>query len=162
MISFKQAEAYKLQEKASSLFRMGVEAGPLYFEEYCRLGKEVFECSESLFPCCGDTPEEEAHICLALLMGYTSTAYNYGDKEEKKQQVLTRATKVVEELSDGLLKCQLLTYCYGEVFEEELASEARRIMQTWQEREWGEEECRIKETLDMMEQNPYPTIYMDN
>ena len=55
-----------------------------------------------------------------------------------------------------LLKCQLLTYCYGEVFEEDLAQEAHQIMDSWKNRALSEEELEVMETLQTMEDNRYP------
>lgn len=54
-------------------------------------------------------------------MGYNATLYNNGDKEERIQHILDRCWDVLEHLPASLLKVQLLVYCYGEVFDEELA-----------------------------------------
>ena len=88
----------------------------------------------------GATSEEEAAICLSLLMGYNATIYNDGDKESKIQSILDRSFAVLDHLPASLLKCQLLTYCYGEVFEEDLAQEAHQIMDSWKNRALSEEE----------------------
>ena len=103
----------------------------------------------------GENPEEEARLCLALLMGYNATIYDYGDKESKKQVILDRSLLVLESLPSSLLKCQLLTYCYGEVFEEELAKEAHTIIDGWKDRELLEEEREIVENLRILEEPPY-------
>jgi len=161
-MSFKKAQASQLQKKVFELYRIGEQESPLYFEEYCRLSKEIFDLSEDLFSYRGSTSEEEALLCVALLMGYTITVYNYGDKEEKKQEILRRALELWENLPDGLLKCQLPTYCYGEVFEAELAREAWRIIRSWKGRELSEEEKWIRETLEHMESHPYPAAYIEN
>lgn len=104
-------------------------------EHFSRLNKEIQILSDALYSAKGDTPEEEAGICLALLMGYSATIYSDKDKEAKKQSILDRAWEVLEQLPPSLLKCQLLTYCYGEVFEDELAQEAHAIIDSWQGRE---------------------------
>jgi hypothetical protein len=41
-----------------------------------------------------------------------------------------RQSKILPHLPTSLLKCQLPVSCYGEVFDEELAAEARAIMDT--------------------------------
>lgn len=109
-----------------------------------------------MYPQRGATPEEEANICLALLMGYNATIYNQGDKEEKKQVVLNRCWDVLDQLPATLLKCQLLTYCYGEVFEEELAKEAHLIISGWDHSRLSNDEKEVFESLKILEENPYP------
>ena len=82
--------------------------------------------------------------------------YNYGDKEEKIQVILERSWKVLEHLKSSLLKCQLLVACYGEVFDRELAQEARAIMDSWESRKLTDEEREVVEQLKALEENPYP------
>lgn len=95
-------------------------------------------------------------MCLSLLMGYNATLYNNGDKEERIQHILDRCWDVLEHLPTSLLKVQLLVYCYGEVFDEELAREAQAIIDTWQDRELSEEEREVMERLKDVQENPYP------
>ncbi|MCE8614043.1 UpxZ family transcription anti-terminator antagonist, partial [Bacteroides fragilis] len=104
----------------------------------------------------GNSHEEEARLCLSLLMGYNATLYNNGDKEERIQHILDRCWDVLEHLPASLLKVQLLVYCYGEVFDEELAREAQVIIDTWQDRELSEEEREVMERLKDVQENPYP------
>ena len=82
--------------------------------------------------------------------------YNDGDKEERIQTILNRCWEVLEHLSASLLKVQLLTYCYGEVFEEELIREAYIIIESWNGKELSEEEQAIIEYLKNLEEYPYP------
>ena len=49
-----------------------------------------------------------------------------------------------------------MTYCYGEVFEEELAKEAHTIIESWSNRELLKAEKEIAESLNNLEANPYP------
>lgn len=89
-------------------------------------------------------------------MGYNATLYNNGDKEERIQHILDRCWDVLEHLPASLLKVQLLVYCYGEVFDEELAREAQTIIDTWQDRELSEDEREVMERLKDVQENPYP------
>ena len=73
-----------------------MDGAPIYTDHFRQLNKEVLEQSDALYPQRGATPEEEANICLALLMGYNATIYNQGDKEEKKQVVLNRCWDFIE------------------------------------------------------------------
>ena len=128
----------QLQSLAHELLYLGVDGAPIYTDHFRQLNKEVLEQSDALYPQRGATPEEEANICLALLMGYNATIYNQGDKEEKKQVVLNRCWKILDLISSSLLKCRLLTDCYGEVFEEELAQQAHLIIEEWDHKKLSE------------------------
>lgn len=68
--------------------------------------------------------EEQAHVCLALLMGYNASFIDYGEKQQHIQEVLDRCWDLLDVLPASLLKLRLLTACYGEVFDEPLADEA--------------------------------------
>ena len=146
----------ELQQLAQKSLSLGLDGGPIYAEHFSRLNKEIQILSDALYSVKGDTPEEEAGICLALLMGYNATIYSDKDKEAKKQSILDRAWEVLEQLPPSLLKCQLLTYCYGEVFEEELAQEAHAIIDSWQGRELTSKEQEVVENLRNLEENQYP------
>ncbi|WP_289292166.1 MULTISPECIES: UpxZ family transcription anti-terminator antagonist [Bacteroides] len=146
----------ELQQLAQKSLYLGLDGDPIYAEHFSRLNKEIQILSDALYSVKGDTPEEEAGICLALLMGYNATIYSDKDKEAKKQSILDRAWEVLEQLPPSLLKCQLLTYCYGEVFEDELAQEAHAIIDSWQGRELTAKEQEIVENLRNLEENQYP------
>ena len=146
----------ELQQLAQKSLYLGLDGDPIYAEHFSRLNKEIQILSDALYSVKGDTPEEEAGICLALLMGYNATIYSDKDKEAKKQSILDRAWEVLEHLPPSLLKCQLLTYCYGEVFEEELAQEAHAIIDSWQGRELTAKEQEVVENLRNLEENQYP------
>lgn len=45
---------------------------------------------------------------------------------------------------------------YGEVFDRELAQEARAIMDSWESRKLTDEEREVVEQLKALEENPYP------
>lgn len=146
----------ELQQLAQKSLYLGLDGDPIYAEHFSRLNKEIQILSDALYSVKGDTPEEEAGICLALLMGYNATIYSDKDKEAKKQSILDRAWEVLEQLPPSFLKCQFLTYCYGEVFEEELAQEAHAIIDSWQGRELTSKEQEIVENLRNLEENQYP------
>lgn len=146
----------ELQQLAQKSLYLGLDGDPIYAEHFSRLNKEIQILSDALYSVKGDTPEEEAGICLALLMGYNATIYSDKDKEAKKQSILDRAWEVLEQLPPSLLKCQLLTYCYGEVFEEELAQEAHAIIDSWQGRELTAKEQEVVKNLRNLEENQYP------
>lgn len=155
------SRAVELQHAAHTLMYLGMDGEPLYSNDFCRQNKEVLLKSDSLFAAKSSDIEEEANLCLALLMGYNATIYNYGDKEQKKQEILVRAYDVLERLPDSLLKVRLLTYCYGETYEEALLQSARKIVDGWGQASLTSEQIEAVEELRNIEENPYPWEYVD-
>lgn len=150
------SRALELQHAAHELMYLGMDGEPVYSDTFCRLNKEVLVKSDSLFSAQSSDVEEEANLCLALLMGYNATIYDYGDKEQKKQTVLNRICHVLEQLPASLLKVRLLTYAYGEVYEESLLKEAYAIVDGWNRPDLTVEYLETIEELKNMEGNPYP------
>lgn len=148
--------ALELQHAAHALMYFGMDGEPLYSDDFCRQNKEVLVKSDSLFSTQSADIEEEANLCLALLMGYNATIYSHGDKDRKKQVVLERACNVLEYLPVSLLKVRLLVYCYGEVYEESLLQEAHSIINSWDKEALTSEQTEIMEELKNIEANPYP------
>lgn len=145
-----------LQQLTSELLHLGVDGSPLYTEHFCKLNREVLELADSLYSQKGVDLEEEAALCFSLLTAYGATIYDSGNKEAKKQSILNRSWKILDRLPASLLKCQLLTACYAEVFEEELAQEAHAIIDSWSGKELTEKEQEAVETLRELEENQYP------
>ena len=150
------SRALELQRVAHELMYLGVDGAPIYSDTFCRLNKDVLVRCDSLFPLRGAAPEEEANLCLALLLGYNATIYDYGDKERNKQHVLERASEVLEQLPPSLLKVRLLTYCYGEVYEDALLGKAHEIIAGWDKNNLSPEQGEVMDELRNIEENPYP------
>ena len=150
------SRALELQHAAHELMYLGMDGEPVYSDTFCRLNKEVLVKSDSLFSAQSSDVEEEANLCLALLMGYNATIYDDGDKEQKKQMVLNRICHVLEQLPASLLKVRLLTYTYGEVYEEVLFQEAYAIIEGWNKDNLTSEQTAIIEELKNIEEKPYP------
>ena len=151
-----QSEIDALHCIASELLCLGLDGEPIYADHFQQLNADVYNYAEALSCEHGSTSEEEASLCVALLAAYNATIYNNGDKEEKIQVILERSWKVLEHLKSSLLKCQLLVACYGEVFDRELAQEARAIMDSWESRKLTDEEREVVVQLKALEENPYP------
>lgn len=142
----------ELQSISHELLYLGVDGTPIYTDRFCQLNTEVFRLSESLFDRKGETDEEEASLCLALLMGYRATAYSDSNKEAKIQEILDRAFIVLDHLGNSVLKCRLLVSCYSEVLDEELIEEIRRIVDGWGSgRQLSSEEETVVEALKELE-----------
>ena len=150
------SRALELQRIAHELMCFGMDGTPVYSDTFCRLNKEVLVLSDSLFPVQGSGTEEDANVCLALLMGYNATIYDNGDKEQKKQIALNRACEVLGRLPASLLKVRLLAYTYGEVYEESLLQEAHTIVDSWDKEAMITEQVEAVKELRNIEENPYP------
>lgn len=150
------SRALELQHAAHELMYLGMDGEPVYSDTFCWLNKEVLVKSDSLFFAQSSDVEEEANLCLALLMGYNATIYDDGDKEQKKQMVLNRICHVLEHLPVSLLKVRLLTYCYGEIYEEVLLQEAYAIIEGWNKDNLTSGQTETIEELKNIEENPYP------
>ena len=150
------SRALELQHAAHELMYLGMDGEPVYSDTFCRLNKELLVKADSLFSSQSSNIEEEANLCLALLMGYNATIYDYGDKGQKKKAVLDRIYNILEKLSDSLLKVRLLTYTYGEVYEESMLQEAHSIIDNWNKSALTTEQTEVIEELKNIEENPYP------
>ena len=151
------SRALELQHAAHELMYLGMDGEPIYSDTFCRLNKELLVKSDSLFSSQSSNIEEEANLCLALLMGLVMLPFMImGDKGQKKQAVLDRIYNVLEKLPDSLLKVRLLTYTYGEVYEESMLQEAHDIISNWNKSTLTIEQMEVIEELKNIEENPYP------
>lgn len=142
---------------ARRLLACGLDGSPIYADRFARLNSDVYECALRLHNIQrGGTPEEEAGLCLSMLVAFNATIYDNGHKQRYIQEILDRSWEVLPRLSPSLLKVRLLTYCYGEVYEEELAQEAYAIISRWDKSALTPEQVEIMEELKNFEENPYP------
>ena len=150
-------ETFALQRAAHELMYLGMDGSPVYSDDLSRRNGEVYRLTTALYNSGvkGSTVEEQANVCLALLMGYNATIYDDGDKEQKKQMILNRICLVLEQLSTSLLKVRLLIYTYGEVYEDSMLQEAHSIINNWS-LTLTAEQTTIMEELKNIEENPYP------
>ena len=141
---------------AHRLLTYGLDGSPIYVDEFTRLNRDVYERAIELYNTRGTTVEEEAELCLGLLVAFAATIYDDGSKQECIQSVLDRSWEVLPKLSPSLLKVRLLTYCYSECYDEELAKEAHEIINTWNKEELTLEQTETIVELKNFEENPYP------
>lgn len=126
-------EAITLQRAAHDLMYLGMDGNLIYSDDLSRRNGEVYRLTTALYNSSakGSTVEEQANVCLALLMGYNASFIDHGEKQKHVQEVLDRCWDILETLPASLLKLRLLTACYGEVFDELLADEGRTIIASW-------------------------------
>ena len=87
-------------------------------------------------------------------MGCCASVCDDGAETCRKQAVLDRIERVLPKLPASLLKCRLLTFAYGEVFDERLAAEALAVFRSWEGRPLSAEETEIRDTLCELMQYP--------
>ena len=96
------AETAALQRAAHELMYLGVDGSPIYSDDLSRRNSEVYRLTTALYDSDtkGRTVEEQANVCLALLMGYSASFIDHGEKQKHVQEVLDRCWDILEVLPD--------------------------------------------------------------
>ena len=152
-----------LQRAAHELMYLGMDGSPIYSDDLSRRNGEVYRLTTALYNsgAKGSTIEEQASVCLALLMGYSASFIDHGEKQKHVQEVLDRCWDILDSLPASLLKLRLLTACYGEVFDESLADEARTIIISWDPALLTSEQQEAIAEFQNVVDNPYPWESID-
>ena len=106
-----QEKINKLQNTVHALLHKSHSMECVYIDDIARLNNEIHEQINDLCPCHGKTAEQEAALCLSLLMGYSVSIYANSEDEVKKRVVLRRSQKIMKKLSSTSLRFQLSTIC---------------------------------------------------
>ena len=156
-------EAITLQRAAHELMYLGMDGSPIYSDDLSRRNSEVYRLTTTLYNSgtWGTTVEEQANVCLALLMGYSASFVDHGEKQRHVQKVLDCCWDVLDALPASLLKLRLLTACYGEVFDESLADEGRSIIASWSVASLTAEQQEAVDEFQNVVDNPYPWEEME-
>ena len=151
-------EALLLQRAAHDLMYLGMDGSPIYSDDLSRRNGEVYRLTTTLYNSgtWGTTVEEQANVYLALLMGYSASFVDHGEKQQHVQEVLNRCWDILDTLPASLLKLRLLTACYGEVFDEPLAYEAHSIIASWNAALLTAEQQEAVDEFQNVMENPYP------
>ena len=151
-------EAITLQRAAHDLMYLGMDGNPVYSDDLSRRNGEVYRLTTALYNSGvkGSTTEEQANVCLALLMGYSASFIDHGEKQKHIQEILDRCWDILDALPASLLKLRLLTVCYGEVFDESLTNEGRAIIAAWDSASLTSEQQEAIEEFQNVVDNPYP------
>ena len=156
-------EVASLQRAAHDLMYLGMDGSPIYSDDLSRRNNEVYRLTTTLYNSGikGSTVEEQASVCLALLMGYNASFIDHGEKRGHIQEILDRCWDILDTLPASLLKLRLLTACYGEVFDESLADEARAIIASWDSVSFTTEQQEAINEFQTVVDNPYPWEYVE-
>ena len=104
-----QEKIDKLQNTVHALLHKSNYMAGVYIDDIARLNKEIHEQINDLYPCHGTTAEQEAALCLSLLMGYSVSVYANSEDEVKKRAVLRRSQEIMKKRLPSPLKIQLHT-----------------------------------------------------
>ena len=156
-------ETFALQRAAHELMYLGMDGSQVYSDDLSRRNGEVYRLTTALYNsgAKGSTTEEQANVCLALLMGYSASFIDHGEKQKHVQEVLDRCWDILDVLPASLLKLRLLTACYGEVFDEPLANEGRVIIASWNSASLTPEQKEAIAEFQNVVDNPYSWEYID-
>ena len=93
-------EAITLQRAAHELMYLGMDGSPVYSDDLSRRNGEVYRLTMALYRSGvkGTTIEEQANVCLALLMGYSASFVDHGEKQRHVQEVLDCCWDVLDKL----------------------------------------------------------------
>lgn len=112
-------DAVILQENIEGLLNLvrmllpgGGSAGCVYLDDLSALQRSIHKQINDLYSQRGKTPEQDATLCLAILMGYNVSMYANPEDEERKQAVLIRSLSLLDVLPPSLLKQQLSAVCH--------------------------------------------------
>ena len=108
MVSFLlQENIDELQHLADHLLHIGDKNGYVYADDLSALQQSIHEKINDLYSQRGETPEQDATLCLAILQGYNVSMYANPEDEDRKRSVLQRSLTLLDVLPPSLLKQQL-------------------------------------------------------
>ena len=156
-------EAITLQRAAHELMYLGMDGSPIYSDDLSRRNGEVYRLTTALYnsDAKGSTVDEQANVCLALLMGYSASFVDHGEKQKHVQEVLDRCWDILDALPASLLKLRLLTACYGEVFDAPLVEEGHTIIASWDSSSLTSDQQEAIAEFQNVTDNPYPWEYIN-
>lgn len=102
-----QSQIETLQETVQTLLGHITSGSFIYSDTFSELHHQIHHQINELYPRRGETTDQEAALCLAMLMGYSVSMYANPEDETKRQVILNRSQKLLEILPSSLLKQQL-------------------------------------------------------
>lgn len=102
-----------LQEKIDSLLNSvrlllpDGSMGYVYSDDWVLLNKRIHDQIDELYSQRCETVEQEAALCLAILMGYSVSMYANSEDEVQKQNILHRSQRLLEDIPSFSLRQQL-------------------------------------------------------
>lgn len=109
--------------------------------------KEISTQADELLTIEPQSADEEAELCWTLLLCYNVIVRD----DEQVNNVLNRGYRVLSQPLPKHLRCQLLTYMYGENHDHRLLLEVRQLSATWEKNDLQEEDNLMFSALTAME-----------
>lgn len=109
---FLQEKIDRLLDSVRLLLPDGSNMGYVYSEDLAQLNKSIHGQINELYSQRGKTVEQDANLCLAILMGYGVSMYANPEDEDRKQAVLGRSLNLLNVLPPSLLQQQLSAVCH--------------------------------------------------
>ena len=106
-----QEKIDRLLDSVRMLLPDGSNIGFVYSDDLANLNKSIHDQMDELYIRRGETVEQEATLCLAVLMGYNVSMYANSDDEKKKQFMLERSKYILSQLLHSQLRTRLLYCC---------------------------------------------------
>lgn len=106
-----QDKIFHLHNLAYRLLHIECSGSYLYADDLSELNKDIHDEMNALYPLRGSTLEQDASLCLALLLGYSVSMYASLEDDLKRENILSRSLEVLEALPPSSLKDDLLTVC---------------------------------------------------
>ena len=152
-------EAINLQRAAHELMYLGMDGSPIYSDDLSRRNGEVYRLTAALYGSSarGTTTEEQANVCLALLMGYNASFIDHGEKQDHLQEILNRCWNLLDPLPASLLKLRPVSYTHLRAHET-----ARKIISSWDSASLTAEQQEAVEEFRNVVNNPYPWEYLED
>lgn len=106
-----QTKIEKLYHTTHALRHIGDGTDYTNANSLMQLNKDIHDLIDELYSVRGNTVEQEATLCLAILLGYSVSINAHLTDDVKKQRILERSYHVLDRLSSSLLKCRLSSLC---------------------------------------------------
>lgn len=100
-ISNLQSQIDALQQTVHTFLQSATGNGYIYADDLSQLNQSIHKQINKLYPLRGKTVEQEAALCLAILMGYSVSIYANPDDEFKKQEILNRSRSLFDSLTSS-------------------------------------------------------------
>lgn len=96
-------------QQAVHTFFCTIDTGYVYPDEISGINHDIYSQINKLYDRQEEvmTTDQEAALCLALLMGYSVSMYANPEDEEKRKSVLVHSHRVLNSLPSSSLKHQL-------------------------------------------------------
>lgn len=106
-----QCKIDDLLNSISKLAFSGNSVETIYLDEFTALNHSIYKQINELYPLQGYTVEQDANLCLAMLLGFSIYMYANPEDELKRRETLIRSQLLLKRLSSSSLRERLASIC---------------------------------------------------